>query len=87
MYSAMAHFVAELRADGFEVDHRRAPSLRAGFEAHHAEHAPDRIGAASPSSYAGWELRAALGVEIQSNDQFLCSPEAFREWAEGRRSL
>ena len=29
--SAMAHFADELRAEGFEVDHRRAPTLTAGL--------------------------------------------------------
>lgn len=87
VYSAMAHFVAELRADGFEVDHRRAPTLRAGLDAHRAEHDPARVVATSPSSYAGRELLAGLGVELAVNEQFLCSSEAFAEWAEGRRSL
>ena len=31
--SAIAHFAAELRARGFDVDHRQAPTLAAGLRA------------------------------------------------------
>ena len=35
--SAMEHFAAELVAEGFEVDHRRAPTLADGLHEHRRE--------------------------------------------------
>ena len=54
--SAMRHFAAELRAEGFAVDHRVASSLRAGMRDHVAEFAPSRVRAMSPASWDGVAL-------------------------------
>ena len=85
--AALRRFAAELRAEGFEVDLRRAPSLPAGLEAHRREHSPARVVAMAPMSFDGAAMLRRCGVEVIANDQFLCSAEQFAGWAEGRRTL
>lgn len=53
--SAMRHFADELRADGFDVSYRRAPTLRAGLE----DTDPGRLVVMAPSS---WDLRQRLAA-------------------------
>ncbi|MEM7139605.1 MAG: cryptochrome/photolyase family protein [Actinomycetota bacterium] len=85
--SAMAHFVAELREEGFDVDHRRAPSLAAGLRAHCEEFEPSRVEAMAPMSWDGAALLERENVDVVPNDQFVCSPDEFAGWADGRTSL
>ncbi len=59
--SALRHFVAELRAAGYEVDHRVAPSYAAGIEAHIAEFAPSEVLVQEP---AEWGITQSL-TELQ----------------------
>ncbi len=82
--TAMRRFAAELRDEGFEVDHRRAPSLRAGVEAHVAKYRPERVRAMEPASWDGLALLRALDVDIVRSDQFLCHFEDFAAWAGDR---
>ncbi len=85
--SGMRHLAEELRAEGFEVDERRAPSLRAGLDAHRREFAPARVWATEPASFDGLALLRALDVDLVRTDQFLCHPDEFARWAGDRRSL
>ncbi len=85
--SAMAHFAAELDNAGFEVDHRSAPTLADGLRAHIAQYNPERVVAMEPMSWDGRALLERLGVDIVSNNQFLCHYREFAAWAEGRKSL
>ncbi len=85
--SAMRHFAEELRAEGFEVDHRVAATLPAGVRAHVAEFDVDQVIAMEPMSWDGREMLERLGVEVTRNNQFLCHPSEFAEWAEGRKRL
>lgn len=85
--SAMEHFVAELRADGFEVDHRRASTLSVGLAEHVAEYAPSVVLAAEPNNWDARRRLVDLGVELVRNDLFLCHPDEFAEWASGRARL
>lgn len=82
--TAMRRFAAELAAEGFEVDLRRAPSLRAGVEAHRAEHRPDEVLATEGLSRSARSLAAALGVTTVRSNQFLCHEDDFAAWADGR---
>jgi deoxyribodipyrimidine photolyase-related protein len=84
--SAMRHFGDELRAEGFEVDHRQAPTLAEGFAAHVAAYAPARAVAMAPASWDGLVLLRRLGVDIVASDQFLCSPAEFAAFVAGRRT-
>ncbi len=85
--SAIDHLVAELRDEGFEVDHRRAPSLADGLAAHRNEHRPAEVIAMSPMSWDGRVLLERHGVTTVPNVQFLCSPDEFAGWADGRNRL
>lgn len=85
--TAMRRFGAELEAEGFVVDHRRADSLASGLAAHRAEHRPAFVVATEPASWDGRELLRRLDVRLERTDQFLCHPEAFAEWAATRRAL
>ncbi len=84
--TAMRRFAADRRCEGWEVDHRRAPSLARGLAAHRAELAPPTVTAMAPASIDGLALLRRLGVTVLPNDQFLCHPDAFAAWAAGRRS-
>ena len=85
--TAMRRFARELAEAGFIVDHRRAPSMRAGFERHVDEHAPEEIVATEPNSRAGHRLMEALGVTLVRSNQFLTHPVEFAEWADGRSRI
>ena len=85
--SAMAHFAAELMNEGFDVDHRLAPSLREGLRAHCAEFGVERVIAMEPMSWDGRAMLRELGVDTIRNDQFLCHYDDFAEWADSRASL
>ena len=86
--SAIRHFAAELRGRGIEVDHRSAPTLREGLEAHVRDHSPDSIGLLEPSSVGGRRGLGALpGVELVPGSLFVVHPDEFRDWAEGRRRM
>jgi deoxyribodipyrimidine photolyase-related protein len=85
--TAMRRFAAELEAEGFEVDHRRAPTLAEGLVAHRAEHRPSTVRAMAPASREGLRLLERSGVEVTRNEQFLCHPDEFAAWAHGRKRL
>ncbi len=83
----MAHFAAELRDEGFDVDHRSADSLPSGLRAHRDEFGTERVLAMEPMSWDGRAMLESLGVEVFRNDQFLCHYDDFAEWAEPRKSF
>ena len=85
--TAMRRFAEELRAEGFAVDYRRAPSLTHGLRAHNEEHAPSRVVAMEPASWDGLALLAGLGVEVVASNQFLCHRADFAAWAATRKSV
>lgn len=35
----------------------------------------------------GWQEELGIEVEIYEDDRFLCSPQEFAQWAEGRKAL
>jgi hypothetical protein len=74
-WPACPRLSAELYAEGFAVDHRVAPTLLAGLEAHRAEHRPLKVAATEPLS---WGLRRMLqrhDVDLVRSNQFLCHPD------------
>lgn len=85
--SAMAHFAQELEAEGFDVDHRRAPSLAAGLQAHRDVFDVERVVAMEPMSWDGLEMLRRNDVEIVRNDQFTCHYDEFASWAADRKRL
>ncbi|CAB4896873.1 unannotated protein [freshwater metagenome] len=85
--SAMGHLAAELRAEGFEVDHRRADTLAQGLRGHLDEFGPRRVVAMEPSSWQGRAMLERLPVELVRNDLFLCHYDDFASWSAGRKRL
>ena len=85
--TSMRRFALELEAEGFEVDHRVAPSVADGVRAHVDEHGPGEIVVTEPNSRTGRRVASALGATQVRSDQFLCHHDDFATWANGRRSL
>ncbi len=85
--TAMRRFVDELRDAGFEVDHRRADSLRSGLAAHVDEYGPGEVTATEPLSWDGLEMLRELDVTVVRSNQFLCHYEDFAEWADARKTF
>ncbi len=99
IFSAMRHFAEELRAGGWTVDYVTLGSAenQAGFTGQlaHAigKHQPERIVVTEASEWRvsleieGWRERLSIPVDILRDHRFLCSTDAFRAWAEGRKQL
>lgn len=85
--TAMRRFADRLRSEGFEVDYRKAPTLKAGHAAHVADHRPDAVVATEPNSRVIERLARDLGVELVRSDQFLCHRDDFASWAGDRETL
>jgi deoxyribodipyrimidine photolyase-related protein len=85
--ASMRRLASELRADGFDVDHRRAATLADGLAAHRCEFAPDEVVAMEPASWDGLALMQRCDVRLVRSDQFLCHRDEFADWAHGRKQL
>ena len=83
----MRRFAEELADAGFEVDHRRSPTLAAGLEAHRRDFSAPSVVAMAPMSFDGEVMLRTEGVEVAPNEQFLCSTDAFAAWADTRKTL
>ena len=82
--ASMRRFVVELRARGFTVDHRTAPTYAAALAHHRREFGPERIVAMNPSGFAGRDLLDRLGVELVADERFLTDPDEFRALFAGK---
>jgi len=99
LFSAMRHFAKELRGLGWSVDYVTldAPGNRGNFSDQIADAVaalrPERIVVTQPGEWRiaemiqGWPARFGLPVDILPDNRFLCSPEAFAQWAGGRKQL
>ena len=85
--AGMRRLSAELRAEGLEVDHRRAATYTSGLAEHRAAHAPEQVVAMAPSSFGGRALLVGLGVELTPDERFLTDPEQFAQLFEGKKRL
>lgn len=85
--ASMRRFVDELRDAGFEVDHRRAHSLRGGLAEHRLEFSPDSVVATEPASWDALQMLRAEGVELVQSNQFLCHYDDFAIWAGGKKRI
>lgn len=97
--SAMRHFAAELRSQGFHVDYVRLDDPgNSGSLCGELARAVRRHGAAGvvvteagewrlAEDMQGWSAAAGVPVEIRDDDRFLSSRAAFAEWAKPRRGL
>jgi deoxyribodipyrimidine photolyase-related protein len=85
LVTAMRRFAAELTEAGHEVDLRRAPSMRAGLQAHIDAFAPTAVRAMEPASRTGSATLEGLDVEVVPNDHFLCHWSEYATFVAGRR--
>jgi deoxyribodipyrimidine photolyase-related protein len=82
--TAMRRFADRLEAEGFAVDLRRAPSMRAGLEAHVDAFDPGELVAMEPASLTGTRTLTGLGATLVDNDHFLCHWRDFAAFRAGR---
>lgn len=99
LFSAMRHFVQELRIAGWSVDYVRLDasgntgSFKGEVKRAVARLNPEGILLTEPGEWrvlAGmrsWQEDLGLPVEILSDQRFMCSPAEFRAWATGRKQL
>jgi deoxyribodipyrimidine photolyase-related protein len=97
--SAMRHFADELAADGWHVDYvRLVDSENTGELASEIARAAQRHSCASVVVTKPGEWRVldpleslpeqhGLAVEILDDDRFICSHNAFANWADGRKQM
>tara|TARA_A100001037_G_C15128799_1_gene627650 strand:+ start:100 stop:1671 length:1572 start_codon:yes stop_codon:yes gene_type:complete len=97
--SAMRHFARELRVDGWQVDYVRLDDTEnTGALSSEIERAAQKHSCASVviTEPGEWRLlncltslheRAVLDTEILDDDRFICSPNAFAAWADGRKQM
>ncbi|NND73766.1 MAG: cryptochrome/photolyase family protein [Ilumatobacter sp.] len=85
--ASMRRLASELADAGFEVDRRRAASVRAGVEAHVDDYDPDELVATEPNSRRARALCDDLDITQVTSNQFLCHHDDFAEWAEGRSNM
>ena len=85
--SAMRHFAAELRAEGYRVDHRVAPSYRQGILDHIAGFGATEVLLQEPAEWGIGQSLATLDhpVNLVADRRFLTSRADFAEWARGRK--
>lgn len=97
LFSAMRHFAAELRADGWVVDYVRLDDADnsgslAGEVLRAAErHGADKLRVTEPGEWRVLHdlqaLDTAIDLEILPDDRFIASHAEFEAWAEGRKAL
>jgi deoxyribodipyrimidine photolyase-related protein len=77
LFSAMRHYAAALREQGFQVDYVQAESFAKGLQEHVTDHQPQRIVTMAAASYSGWQFQMqqkmdlGIPVKILPNTQFL----------------
>ncbi len=99
LFSAMRHFAKSLEADGYTVEYTKLDDPNNGgsfsneVERALKRHDIERIVVTYPGEYRvlsdikQWEDNFSIPVEIRPDYRFLCTPEDFAEWAEGRSQL
>ncbi|NJM49707.1 MAG: cryptochrome/photolyase family protein [Sphingomonadales bacterium] len=99
LFSAMRHFAVELRDAGWRVDYitldeeGNSGSFIGEVARAIKRHGAKAIALTEPSEWRvmqdlkGWQAQLNLPVTICPDDRFICSADAFAEWAEGRKSL
>ena len=90
LWSALRHFVAELREAGWQVDHRETDSFGVALRAWCGEHGITELHAMEPADRPireSVERIISRWVVWHPSNAFLWSREAFALWAGGRRQL
>ena len=87
LISAREHFLAELKAEGFDVIFIKSADTRTGV-AEFREKFPDiEIEVAEPSSHKQYADLKELGIAFIENDFFLTTRTLFAQWAQSQKSL
>ena len=99
LFSAMRHFAEALRAEGIQVDYvcldDPANSGSFGGEVARAvrRHVMRQLIVTEPGEYRllaamrDWQDQHGIAVEIRNDERFMCPPERFADWADGRKQL
>ncbi|MEM8919465.1 MAG: cryptochrome/photolyase family protein [Pseudomonadota bacterium] len=93
VFAAMRHFAVELREAGWTVDYVRIDdpdnpgSLNGALDDQSAKHNPDKILLTEPGEWRLAELFRKMEIDILPDDRFLCTPDEFADWADGRKQL
>lgn len=99
LFSAMRHFAQECRAQGYRVDYitldepENTQSFKGEVARALARHKCPDIVVTHPGEYRvlkdmqTWADEFGVPVDIRNDDRFLCEIDAFKSWAEGRKSL
>lgn len=99
LFSAMRHFAAELTEKGYKVHYTKlddpdnAGSFKGEVQRAINKHKPDNVVVTMPGEYRvladmkSWADDFGIPVDIRPDDRFLCSPEKFQDWADGRKQL
>lgn len=87
LVASMRRFAEELRHEGFEVDYRRSSSMRNGYREHCAEFSPVAVEVTEPNSYVARRLVESLSCVVTKSNQFLCHPDEFDTFAQGKKSF
>jgi deoxyribodipyrimidine photolyase-related protein len=94
--SALRHFAEALRAAGYRVDHRVAPSYREAIREAAREHGATRVVATEPreqfladefDTLREWLAADGVSLVLRPDRGFVVPLERFRTWAEGRKEL
>ena len=100
LFSAMRHFAKELRTQGCQVDYiklddsPKAPQSFTEALQHTLEkYEIQRIVVTHPGEYRvlkeikKWQKKFSITVDLIPDTRFLCTPDAFAKWSEGRKQL
>lgn len=99
LFSAMRHFAEHLAAKGYNIlytkldDADNAGSFKGEIERAIKLYKPDRVIVTHPGEsrvlkdMKSWQDAFGLPVEIREDTRFLCTPEEFADWAQGRKQL
>lgn len=99
LFSAMRHFAAELTAKGLTVryvkldDPQNTMSFTTELERAVKDSGAKRVVVTFPGEYPvldmvkSWSELLGLPVEVRDDTRFLCTPQRFAAWADGRKSL
>ncbi len=100
IFSAMRHFAAELKAAGWTVDYvklddgRNTGTFLGELKRAIKRIKPQRVLVTEASEYRVREMflpkntqHLGVPIEIFSDTRFICSPEEFASWADGRKEL
>lgn len=99
LFSAMRHFAEELKEKNFNVeyvkldDNENTGTFFSEVKRQTQKHNIEKIVVTFPGEYRvledfkSWEEKLHIPVEILNDDRFLCTPDTFKKWAEGRKQL